>query len=301
MIRQLRGLVEALHELHQYGETEPRHGDLAPENILRFRTHTDKSRLGILKFSDLALGTIHSEATDIRESQITIHGTARYRPPEFQVYGSRSRLYDIWSMGCIILEAIIWMLYGHDQIRDLQQSIDRTEFPLKGAYFKVYTPGHRRQVHHTVMSCMTHILSNDPECSQPSAIRDLLTLVKTKLLIVPLPQKRHSYTDFASGSGIGISIRRDNFDEKVGPLRVDATVLLEDLDEIQKKIDGNAAYAFTGRRRDDIRWPNQQTYLIAQDGRLTVPAAGTLMPGLSPRGPQEISKAGLPTKQIVSD
>lgn len=44
-------------------------------------------------------------------------GTQKYEPPETdnergEIGQPRSRLYDMWSMGCIVFEFIIWLLYS---------------------------------------------------------------------------------------------------------------------------------------------------------------------------------------------
>ena len=44
----------------------------------------------------------------------------QYEAPEAigELNGPRSRLYDVWSMGCITLEFIIWLLYGNDELNN---------------------------------------------------------------------------------------------------------------------------------------------------------------------------------------
>jgi serine/threonine protein kinase len=43
----------------------------------------------------------------------TRYGTVGYEAPETAInIHARSRLYDIWYMGCITLEFVIWNLYG---------------------------------------------------------------------------------------------------------------------------------------------------------------------------------------------
>jgi serine/threonine protein kinase len=80
---------------------------MKPENILRFR---DRTRVGILKIADMGLAKHHAVATYLRPRTSTRYGTVRYEPPEVMTHKlaeeGRSRLYDIWSMGCITLELI---------------------------------------------------------------------------------------------------------------------------------------------------------------------------------------------------
>jgi len=106
---QLAGLASALEDLHK---VNCRHGDLKPANILYF---TEKS-VGILKIADFGISRVHTIATGLRNGvTITSHSTRGYEGPEtLEVYKkqwARSRLYDCWSMGCIILEFVVWLLY----------------------------------------------------------------------------------------------------------------------------------------------------------------------------------------------
>ncbi|KAH8203217.1 hypothetical protein TruAng_002622 [Truncatella angustata] len=140
VIEQFLGLTNALCGLHHFKRTENyRHGDLKPDNILRFKTHTDDSRLGILKIADLGLAKRHHDPTEMRRAPSgTLYGTARYESPEARSLPgkARSRLYDIWSMGCIILELIVWLLYGYEEVQRLQKIVDSDPPYGGGSYFQ---------------------------------------------------------------------------------------------------------------------------------------------------------------------
>ncbi|KAI8213173.1 Mitogen-activated protein kinase kinase kinase YODA [Colletotrichum sp. SAR 10_76] len=184
-ISQLRGLADALAVLHNYkGEGNYRHGDLKPENILRFQ---DKTFLGTLKIADLGLAKRHTEATDARlGSTTTRYGTARYEPPEAitNKTKARSRLYDVWSLGCIMLEYIIWLLYGYTGVRVFTEALlDDT-----GCFYRTEKDGNqtKAEVHPIVVDWMNEI-SKHPQCSSHTAIRTLLDLVRDRLLVVTLP------------------------------------------------------------------------------------------------------------------
>ncbi|KAF2265195.1 HET-domain-containing protein [Lojkania enalia] len=125
----------------------------------------------------MGLAKRHVVATQERPNLTTTrYGTILYEAPEaVTAVRGLSRLYDIWSMGCITLEFIIWILYGNDELNNFYDQ-------MKGG---------NDQFHRTVTDWMDHI-QKDPECSQDSAIRDLLYIVRTKLLVVPLPPRRQS-------------------------------------------------------------------------------------------------------------
>ena len=119
-IQQITGLTEALAEIHKTGS---RHGDLKPSNILHFTGA--KSQFGILKIADFGVSRTHERATGFREAAtITTASTYAYEAPE--AYDPnlkrfpRSRRYDSWSMGCIILEFVIWLLYDYKALSSFE-------------------------------------------------------------------------------------------------------------------------------------------------------------------------------------
>ncbi|KAI1108977.1 kinase-like domain-containing protein [Nemania sp. NC0429] len=93
-----------------------RHGDIKPENILWFPSSTDG---GTLKLTDFGLAEFHTlySRSNLRKSRIAT--SASYRPPECDMIDGRiSRSYDIWTMGCLYLEFIAWLLGGWELVRD---------------------------------------------------------------------------------------------------------------------------------------------------------------------------------------
>ena len=131
--RQILGLATALSAAHNLNNTEASycHGDFKPENILVF-TSEDGS-LGTFKIGDWGEAKYHKGRTEMRFMKKTArYGTLRYEAPEVvtglksklkdQPEKRRSRLYDVWSMGCIMLECIVWLLYGLDGIKRLQET-----------------------------------------------------------------------------------------------------------------------------------------------------------------------------------
>lgn len=132
VVTQLLGLAQALSAAHYltdggaYSGASYRHGDLKPANILWFRDGSDQ--IGKLKICDWGEAKNHILATEMRRSNTSAKfGTRRYEAPEIvtglesnflgrpddQPDMRRSRLCDVWAMGCIMLECIVWLLYGH--------------------------------------------------------------------------------------------------------------------------------------------------------------------------------------------
>ena len=267
IMQQLRGLADALNELHNY-EGSYRHGDLKPENILRFR---DSTRVGILKIADMGLAKHHAVATYLRPATSTRYGTVRYEPPEVVTHKlseeGRSRLYDIWSMGCITLELIMWLLYGYDELMKFNDSI-KGSLEESSPYFIVDKDDSKvARVHPSVRACMEHI-SKDPECTGSTAISDLVEIVRTKLLVVALPQHRPSTLNLNEGSG-NVAITDADAPKTLypppGPSRATAKNFRNLLDGIIGKGETNERYWFTGTPRDGLRGPRLVPSIVTQD------------------------------------
>ena len=162
------GLLGGVHALHKLGCC---HGDLKPGNILVFSEQKNPlnpeqrdyvyefgwaindaisklllpRELGILKITDFGTARANLNATMARtRDPNALIGAQRYAPPEFDrnelAHNSpRSRSYDVWSMGCILLEFIIWACYGGD-------SVGRFSSRLEESYAgRFWTYGDNRQ------------------------------------------------------------------------------------------------------------------------------------------------------------
>jgi serine/threonine protein kinase len=94
------------HQLHG------RHGDLKPENILWFKPYQDTHRnhFGVLKISDFGLTRFHRTRSKSHFESVAVSRT--YRPPEYDIVKMVSQSYDIWTLGCVLLEFVTWYLYG---------------------------------------------------------------------------------------------------------------------------------------------------------------------------------------------
>ncbi|RSL95715.1 hypothetical protein CDV31_013773 [Fusarium ambrosium] len=179
------------------GEEHWRHGDLKPDNILLFKDAISPW-LGTLKIADLGLAKQHAFATpqrgdltfDYGRQTRLMYSTSQYVAPEVVIrpYEPRSRLYDIWSMGCIIFEFLIWLLYGYPGLQNFYREHPPT--PRDTLYFTVNPTKDSAQLSDIVKQWMAYMLRFDPECNgqSPSAIGDLIKLVRDHLLVVALPQ-----------------------------------------------------------------------------------------------------------------
>lgn len=195
-----------------------RHGDLKPANIL-ISLH-GVAFPGTLKIADLGLAKKHLYHTRHRHTpSSTEYGTQAYEPPE-AVPGSRrarSRRYDTWSFGCVLMEMIVYLLYGQDGLDELW----RVPVPLNQTLYWNMSDniGMTAEVSPSIRHVMESILARDPECSQNTTICDLLLLVRDKLLVVALPAN-------------------DGLDSDPS-VRIDSTTLYQELEKITNKANGS--------------------------------------------------------------
>lgn len=186
IIKQFLGIASALKELHS---RNCRHGDLKPENILWFK---DSNNRGTLQIADLGLAAFHETElhTRVRKDQNIVTntptGTSRYEPPEVDRDRSsgdpRSRQYDIWSLGCILLEMLIWLTYGYDVVVSFRKSSCFWIQDREGIY----------RIDPYMLLCMDTMDEHLKGCQ---AYRDLLKLVQTRLLIVEVSKEYGSFPD----------------------------------------------------------------------------------------------------------
>jgi serine/threonine protein kinase len=266
IIAQFDGMARALRKLHDFTgkqsayrspkngdpeDTTPgggiRHGDLKPENILRFgpRSETDT---GTLKIADMGLAKHHPLNTRHRgKVTSTKYGTTRYEPPEVEHSLNKlpalSRLYDIWSMGCITLELLIWLLDGNKKLVEFDESLDPTK-PGRPFYEIKETGGVKEAVVRDQVNEYIGRLEKDPRCAKETALGDLLDIVKNKLLVVSLPD---DITDeLANDSGtVIITAPTPSSQAKPGPnhCRVTAMALCNSLAAILDHVDDGYFYA----------------------------------------------------------
>lgn len=218
MLKQLMGVSEAIRSLHyledgnylsprvaENQETNCRHGDLKPDNILLMCQ--DERRLVI---ADVGLAKVHGEPTRYRKDATrSITGTERYEPPDILHGGARSRAYDIWSFGCICLEFIVWVLYGPSGLQTFhEQILGRHKFwfsPYAEETLKAIQsesnpetsqmgPGEldklKKQalasctINQNIRELLEEMRRTDPRCFNNSPVKDLLNLAERRLLMV---------------------------------------------------------------------------------------------------------------------
>lgn len=172
---QIQGLTDGLKWLHKQNT---RHGDIKPENILGFRSG-NSIRLVI---ADVGIAKFHAQETRKRQAQgywtTNQHGTLRYEPPEIERYKPQavSRRYDSWSLGCVLLEFVIWLLRGSDGQTLFNKQLEANSnrfWDQKGIQKPVLNPVVERWINQE----LHQDLANAP------LLRDLVDLVANYLLV----------------------------------------------------------------------------------------------------------------------
>lgn len=179
---QLIGMADALVELHQ-PSPNIRHGDLKPINILCFQddtlpAHAPRIRMVI---TDVGISKDHKGKTETRAITSTEVSTERYRPPEMDLTlktgWKLSRRFDVWSMGCIMLEFLIWLLYDFGELHKFTVAFKDDPFYIKADKKPA-------RVRPEVKEWISRIKRDDKNCAPGSPLRRLLSLIEDKLLVV---------------------------------------------------------------------------------------------------------------------
>lgn len=142
LIQRFRDLAEALkgiHDLSGAGTSQSAsklgsrplgerkagyHHDLKPANILFYKVKG--STLGTFQISDFGSGKVHTYRSGSHKTS-SPNGTLTYEPPEAAGHGGKtSRPYDVWSLGCVFLELLIWAVLGFRAVEDFRSKrLDR--------------------------------------------------------------------------------------------------------------------------------------------------------------------------------
>lgn len=140
--KQCSGIMGAMNIIHvpthlkdpgvmRYG----RHGDIKPDNILLFNPSLDER--GILVISDMGLSSFNKDTSRSNIPNSQIPGVPGYRPPECEVKGGTiSRSYDVWTLGCLFLEILTWLLGGLKFIQEFDEN--RTTVYITGAKNNIF-------------------------------------------------------------------------------------------------------------------------------------------------------------------
>lgn len=109
---QLKGLSHALNALHRESYC---HGDVKAENIYFFK---EDEYMGTLRIANVGQAEWHAmrieQRVNLLERAGTNTATLRYVSPEFVHTDYIQPISNVWALGCVFLEFLIWILYGQD-------------------------------------------------------------------------------------------------------------------------------------------------------------------------------------------
>ncbi|KAL4746995.1 hypothetical protein BDW72DRAFT_206862 [Aspergillus terricola var. indicus] len=190
-LTQMIGLTSGLTHFHKFtnsvGEERfGRHGDIKAANILYFQPSEGDA---ILKIADLGLASIRSRNSRSNVNPKSIIASPTYAPPDVERKCSISRKWDIWSLGCLFLEFVTYLVLGGQAIDEFsqQRKESTTEYPEFVPDF-FYSSKNRDLVKPCVFSWVDRLKENS-RCS--SMLSDVLDLVMTKMIIIE-PENRSS-------------------------------------------------------------------------------------------------------------
>ncbi|KAK0621007.1 kinase-like domain-containing protein [Immersiella caudata] len=168
-----------------------RHGDIKPRNILWFKDGPDEDDMGTLVITDFGIAELNSKNSRSNKPNRYIKFSPTYCAPEAHVPGGEiCRSYDIWTLGCLYLEFVTWLLGGWKLV--LQFARVR-QTPEKGSprdeakldrFFELEIDGNKVIGANVKLEVTEFIkrLRSHPGCTL--FILDFLTLIEKKLLII---------------------------------------------------------------------------------------------------------------------
>lgn len=130
------------------------HGDIKPQNILWYRRwDLYDDPLGLLQLADFGTGDIHRYISKSDFPRQEVQGT--YRPPEFDLFQPLSRSIDIWSLGCVFLEFLTWLVRGWEdrEFANKRMSQSMKAGLFEDTFFEIKSDGPKTivQIHHGVV------------------------------------------------------------------------------------------------------------------------------------------------------
>ena len=141
MAKQCKGIASGIIKIHEHESSHVKkdtnraanknvvfghHGDIKPENVLWFAepSHGDHEIGGTLKLSDFGLAELSVHQTISMTPKTKWGVSLGYRAPEADLKQGAAigRSYDIWTLGCLYLEFITWMLGGVSLLNEFSEA-----------------------------------------------------------------------------------------------------------------------------------------------------------------------------------
>ncbi|RSM19819.1 hypothetical protein CDV31_001176 [Fusarium ambrosium] len=194
--KQLLGITGALDTIHnpKHLHLDPniekkygRHGDIKCDNILCFPVSAQSDQYHLI-ISDFGISAFNRDKSRSNIPNEKVPGVPGYRPPECDVTGGEiSRSFDIWTLGCLFLEFITWLLGGRNLLGDFRCK-RVTTYLITGARNNMFyvlkrteSGGYVAQVKPEVTNWIQGLRGHE-NCSQ--LIHDVLDLIQHEMLVV---------------------------------------------------------------------------------------------------------------------
>ena len=160
---------------------------MKPENILWFNETDNHTSEAVLQITDLGLGRFHRFGSKSKDDPRTVGGSATYIPPEMVLPKARiTRAYDIWSLGCVFLEFVTWMVEGYDAVGEFSNArLEISEDGVKDDTFFTHTEN-STVVRAGVIRWVQRLRQNR-RCS--GMIQDLLDLTMNQMLRIVVKER----------------------------------------------------------------------------------------------------------------
>lgn len=140
LLKECKGIAEALAATHNTGSVRQIHADIKPENILCFFSEDSRTLSLTLKLADFGEAVPLDHGAPIHTDMVP--HTKTYRPPP-SPDGLIGFNYDIWCLGCLFLDFITWFLKGRtavEEFSDFRENEGDDPHEIEDIFFKGFKP-----------------------------------------------------------------------------------------------------------------------------------------------------------------
>ncbi len=183
VLEQMVGITVALSIIHNVewekgSSGHMRHGDIKPSNILAFSN--EPKVCPMLKLSDFGLTKHYDDRTLSRDAATDDIGEPQlcFPPEREHIREPRSRRWDIWSLGLVLLQFIYYLLHDSQQCEQHMRNLAKLRYSYQGDRL---IPSLREDLDHLKKQHAAH-----------AWVRDLVDLIEHRLLV---PVGQRSYVD----------------------------------------------------------------------------------------------------------
>ncbi|KAI1323070.1 kinase-like domain-containing protein [Xylariaceae sp. FL0255] len=164
------------------------HGDIKPGNILYFTG--DGHDFGTLKISDFGFTQFHTIHSRSRVDPTGPHSPT-YRSPQYGLEDKfLSRKYDIWGLGCVMLQFLTWFINGPEALENFDEKrfeeTDEISNTKEDKFFRItrWEPWRAEK-----LSVQNQIEELENVVGQQNYLHDCLEFIRTRMLQIDDKQR----------------------------------------------------------------------------------------------------------------